>query len=401
MAPFNTLAKQSEEEYGFSVRVEKIEIFKIPPRWVFLKVYTNQPGLFGWGEPVIEGRSDTVIAAVKELADYVIGQPVSSIENIWQTLYRGGFYRGGPILMSAISGFDQALWDIKGKALNRPVYDLLGGAVRHKMKIYGWIGGDRPDNIAVAAKARVLAGFKAVKMNATAEMEWIDSAQKVDETIARTAAVREAVGPETGIALDFHGRVHRGMAKVLVRELEPFKLLFIEEPVLPENNDVLSILQGLTSTPIATGERMFSRWDFKKLFCENCVDIIQPDLSHAGGISEVRKIAAMAEAFDVALAPHCPLGPIAFASALQVDFHAINAFIQESSIGIHYNEKIDLLDYVQNAADFEIKDGYIDLLPGPGLGVVINEQLVRELSATAHDWKNPLWYNRDGSIAEW
>ncbi len=401
MAHFNTSAKQPEGEYGFSVRVEKIEIFKIPPRWIFLKVYTNQPGLFGWGEPVIEGRSDTVIAAVKELAAYVIGQPVSSIENIWQTLYRGGFYRGGPILMSAISGFDQALWDIKGKALNRPVYDLLGGSVRDKMKIYGWIGGDRPDNIAAAAKARVLAGFKAVKMNATAEMEWIDSAQKVDETIARTAAVREAVGPEIGIALDFHGRVHRGMAKVLVRELEPFKLLFIEEPVLPENNEVLAILQALTSTPIATGERMFSRWDFKKLFCDNCVDIIQPDLSHAGGISEVRKIAAMAEAFDVALAPHCPLGPIAFASALQVDFHAINAFIQESSIGIHYNEKIDLLDYVQNVADFEIKDGYIGLLPGPGLGVVINEELVRELSAVGHDWKNPLWYNQDGSLAEW
>jgi galactonate dehydratase len=397
----STLATQPDEGDGFSVRVEKIEIFKIPPRWVFLKVYTNQPGLFGWGEPVIEGRSDTVIAAVKELAEYVIGQPVSSIENIWQTLYRGGFYRGGPVLMSAISGFDQALWDIKGKALGRPVYDLLGGSVRNKMKIYGWIGGDRPDNIAAAAEARVLAGFKAVKMNATAEMEWIDSARKVDETIARTAAVREMVGPDIGIALDFHGRVHRGMAKILVRELEPFRLMFIEEPVLPENNEILPLLQTLTSTPIATGERMFSRWDFKRLFMDNCIDIIQPDLSHAGGISEVRRIAAMAESFDIALAPHCPLGPIAFASALQIDFHAINAFIQESSIGIHYNEKIDLLDYLRNPGDFEIKDGYIDLLPRPGLGVDIDEDLVRELSLTANDWKNPLWYNPDGSIAEW
>ncbi|MDR3715074.1 MAG: galactonate dehydratase [Puia sp.] len=394
-------AGESDREYGFPVRVEKIEIFKLPPRWVFLKVYTNQPGLFGWGEPVIEGRSDTVIAAVKELASYVIGQPVSSVEGIWQTLYRGGFYRGGPILMSAISGFDQALWDIKGKALDRPVYDLLGGAVRDKMKIYGWIGGDRPDHTAAAAKARVLAGFKAVKMNATAEMEWIDSASKVDEAIARTAAVREAVGPGIGIALDFHGRVHRGMAKVLARELEPFKLLFIEEPVLPENNEVLSVIQSLTSTPIATGERMFSRWDFKRLFCDGSVDIIQPDLSHAGGISEVRKIAAMAEAFDVALAPHCPLGPIALASALQVDFHAINAFIQESSIGIHYNEKIDLLDYLVNPEDFEIRDGYIDLLPRPGLGVEINESMVRELNALDHDWKNPLWHNPDGAITEW
>ena len=388
-------------QYGFDIKVEKIEVFKLPPRWVFLKVYTNQPGLFGWGEPVIEGRSDTVIAAVREFAQYVIGQPVSAIENIWQTLYRGGFYRGGPVFMSAISGFDQALWDIKGKALNVPVYDLLGGAVRNKMKVYGWIGGDRPDNIAEAAKARVNAGFRAVKMNATAEMEWIDSAGKIDEAVSRTAAVRDAVGTDIGIGVDFHGRVHRGMAKVLARELEPFKLMFIEEPVLPENNEVLKIIQSLTATPIATGERMFSRWDFKKLFCDNCIDIIQPDLSHAGGISEVKKIATMAEAFDVAVAPHCPLGPVSFASALQLDFNVINAFIQESSMGIHYNEKIDLLDYLENAEDFEIKGGYIDLLPKPGLGVEINEIMVRELSKDNHDWKNPVWHNKDGSIAEW
>lgn len=388
-------------QYGFTIKVEKIELFKLPPRWVFLKIYTNQPGLVGWGEPVIEGRSDTVIAAVKELSTYIIDQPVDSIENIWQTLYRGGFYRGGPILMSAISGIDQALWDIKGKALNRPVHDLLGGAVRHKMKVYGWIGGDKPDNIAEAAKKRTDAGFKAVKMNATAEMEWIDSPQKVDDTVKRAAAVRNQVGSEIGIGIDFHGRVHKGMAKVLAKELEPFKLMFIEEPVLAENNEALAAIQSLVSTPIATGERMFSRWDFKKIFQDGTVDIIQPDVSHAGGITEVKKIATMAEAYDVALAPHCPLGPISFASALQIDFNVINAFIQESSIGIHYNEKVDLLDYLSNPEDFEIKEGYIDLLKKPGLGVEINEALVKELSKQEHDWKNPLWYNADGSLTEW
>ncbi|MBX2924616.1 MAG: galactonate dehydratase [Chitinophagaceae bacterium] len=381
--------------------VEKIELFKLPPRWVFLKIYTNQPGLVGWGEPVIEGRSDTVMAAVKELSSYIIGQPVDNIENIWQTLYRGGFYRGGPILMSAISGIDQALWDIKGKALNRPVYDLLGGAVRNKMKIYGWIGGDKPSNIAEAARKRLDAGFTAVKMNGTAEMEWIDTPQKIQEAVNRAAAVRAEVGPEVGIGIDFHGRVHKGMAKVLAKELEPFKLMFIEEPVLAENNEALKAIQSLVSTPIATGERMFSRWDFKQIFMDGTVDIIQPDLSHAGGITEVKKIAAMAEAYDVALAPHCPLGPISFASALQIDFNAINAFIQESSIGIHYNEGADLLDYLTNAEDFQIKDGYIALLQKPGLGAEINEELVKELSRNPPDWKNPLWYNADGSVTEW
>ncbi len=397
----DTAAYRQAAQPGFTIRVEKIELFKVPPRWVFLKVYTNQPGLFGWGEPVIEGRSDSVIAAVKELSAYVIGQPASSIEHIWQLLYRGGFYRGGPILMSAISGFDQALWDIKGKALNLPVYDLMGGPVRDRMKVYGWIGGDRPENMAEAARQRVKAGFQAVKMNATADMAWIDSPDKIAEAVARAAAVREAVGPSVGIALDFHGRLHRGMAKVLARALEPMSLMFIEEPVLPENNEILPVIQSLTSTPIATGERMYSRWDFKRLLCANCVDIVQPDISHAGGISEVRRIAAMAEAFDVALAPHCPLGPIAFAAALQVDFNAINAFIQESSIGIHYNEQADLLDYLGNPGDFDIRDGYIAINERPGLGVEINEELVREMSAAPNDWKNPLWYNADGSLAEW
>lgn len=388
-------------ESGLKIVIEKIELFKLPPRWVFLKVYTNQPGLFGWGEPVIEGRSDTVIAAVKELSTYIIGQPVDNIENIWQTLYRGGFYRGGPILMSAISGIDQALWDIKGKALNRPVYDLLGGAVRNKMKIYGWIGGDKPSNIAEAARKRLDAGFTAVKMNGTAEMEWIDTPHKIQEAVDRAAAVRAEVGPEVGIGIDFHGRVHKGMAKVLAKELEPFKLMFIEEPVLAENNEALKAIQALVSTPIATGERMFSRWDFKQIFMQGTVDIIQPDLSHAGGITEVKKIATMAEAYDVALAPHCPLGPVSFAAALQIDFNVINAFIQESSIGIHYNEGADLLDYINNAEDFQIKEGYISLLQKPGLGIDINEDLVKELSKRAPDWKNPLWYNADGSVTEW
>lgn len=380
--------------------IARVELFKVPPRWLFLKITLNN-GLSGWGEPVVEGRADTVKAAVEELTSYLVGQDARRIEDIWQVLYRGGFYRGGPVLMSAISGVDQALWDIRGKSLGVPVYELLGGAVRDRMKIYSWIGGDRPENVAEAARARVAAGFKAVKMNASSDMEWIDTPKKVDEIIERAALVREAVGNEIGIGLDFHGRIHRGMAKAIMKELEPVKPMFIEEPVLSENNESLKVLQQMTSAPIATGERMFSRWDFKRLFEDRSVDIVQPDLSHAGGISEVRRIAAMAEAYDVAIAPHCPLGPISFAAALHLDFVSINAFIQETSMGIHYNGEIDLIDYVRNPEALKVEDGYIGLLQKPGLGLDIDEEKVIEMAKTGHSWKNPVWRNADGSFAEW
>lgn len=380
--------------------IEDLELFKVPPRWIFLKL-TTRGGISGWGEPIVEGRVDTVVACVKELFTYLKGKPANLIEDIWQVLYRGGFYRGGPVLMSALSGIDQALWDIKGKSFGVPVHALLGGAVRRKMLVYGWIGGDKPEMAAGAGKAMVQAGFKAVKMNACAEMEWIDTPAKVCEVIKRITAVREAVGDEVNIGIDFHGRVHRGMAKILVRELEPCRPMFIEEPVLPENNEFLAVLQQLTSIPIATGERMYSRWDFKNIFRDGAVDIIQPDVSHAGGISEVRRIAAMAEAHDVAIAPHCPSGPVSLASALQVDFCCINAFIQESSMGIHYNEGMELQDYLLNPEVFQIEDGYIPVNDLPGLGIRIDEAKVREMSEVAHDWKNPVWRNRDGSFAEW
>ncbi|ABO67215.1 Probable galactonate dehydratase protein [Geobacillus thermodenitrificans NG80-2] len=310
------------------MKITKFETFLVPPRWLFLKISTDE-GIAGWGEPIVEGRANTVRAAVEELGDYLIGKDPLAIEDHWTVLYRGGFYRGGPVLMSAISGIDQALWDIKGKYFNAPVHQLLGGPVRHSIRVYSWIGGDRPSDVAEAAKKAKEAGFTAVKMNATEELQYIDSYKKIDETVERVAAVRQVVGKEFGIGIDFHGRVHKPMAKILAKELEPYHPLFIEEPVLPEHNEALKEIAKHTTIPIATGERMFSRWDFKTILSEGYVDMIQPDLSHAGGITEVRKIAVMAEAYDVALAPHCPLGPIALAASLQVDAVSYNAFIQE------------------------------------------------------------------------
>jgi len=382
------------------MQIRSIELFKVPPRWLFVKI-TTKDGIEGWGEPVVEGRADTVRAAVEELSEYLIGQNSNNIEDLWQVLYRGGFYRGGPILMSAISGIEQALWDIKGKRYGLPVYELLGGAVRDKMRVYAWIGGDRPDEVAEAAKAQIAAGYTAIKMNATADMEWIDSYRKVQEVADRLAALRDAVGFSLDVGIDFHGRVHKAMAKVLVQALEPYRPLFYEEPVLPENNEALLEIARHTTVPIATGERMFTRWAFKSVLASGGVDIVQPDLSHTGGIWEGRKIAAMAEAYDVAVAPHCPLGPITLAASLQLDFCTPNAFIQEQSLGIHYNQGSDILDYLADPSIFAYQNGYVPLLKGPGLGITINEEKVREMAKVGHNWRNPIWRNADGSVTEW
>ncbi|QUE75199.1 galactonate dehydratase [Stutzerimonas stutzeri] len=382
------------------MKITRLTTLVVPPRWLFLKIETDE-GITGWGEPVVEGRAHSVAAAVDELADYLVGRDPRNVEDLWTVMYRGGFYRGGPILMSAIAGIDQALWDIKGKALGVSVSDLLGGRVRERIRVYSWIGGDRPADTANAARDAVARGFSAVKMNASEELQFVDSHAKVDAVLANMAAVRDAVGKNIGIGVDFHGRVHKPMAKILIKELEPYRPMFIEEPVLSDNYEALKELAPLSCAPIALGERLYSRWDFKRILAEGYVDIIQPDTSHAGGITETRKIASMAEAYDVALALHCPLGPIALAACLQLDGVCYNAFIQEQSLGIHYNQGNDLLDYISNREVFEYQDGFVAIPNGPGLGIEINEDYVLEQARIGHRWRNPIWRHADGSVAEW
>lgn len=382
------------------MKITALTTYIVPPRWCFLKIETDE-GIVGWGEPVLEGRAASVAATVAELADYLVGKDPFLIEDHWTVMYRAGFYRGGGIHMSALAGIDQALWDIKGKAFGVPVHQLLGGKLRDRIRVYSWIGGDRPADTAAAAREVAARGFTAVKMNGTEELQFVDSHAKIDAVLARVQAIREAMGPDFGIGVDFHGRVHKPMAKVLAKELEPYRLMFIEEPVLSEHADALKDIASQISTPIALGERLYSRWDFKRILSEGLCDIIQPDPSHAGGITETRKIAAMAEAYDVALALHCPLGPIALAANLQIDAVCYNAFIQEQSLGIHYNKDNDLLDYVGDRSVFAYADGFVAIPDGPGLGVEVNEDYVKERAAVGHRWRNPVWRHADGSFAEW
>lgn len=382
------------------MKITKIRLYPVQPRWLFLAIDTDA-GITGWGEPVIEGRAATVAAAVEELSEYLLGNDPRQINDIWQTLYRGGFYRGGPILMSAIAGIDQALWDIKGKDAGMPVYDLLGGTVRDRMKTYTWVGGDDPAEECEQIEGLLEHGWDTFKLNGTGRLKMVDSLRAIDHVVERVAKIRETFGNRIDFGLDFHGRVSVPMAKVLLKELEPFHPLFVEEPVLAEQAEQYPILCQKTSIVLAAGERMYSRFDFKRVLATGGLGIVQPDLSHAGGITECVKIAAMAEAYDVGLAPHCPLGPIALASCLAVDFVSYNAVIQEQSMGIHYNGSTEFLDYVVNKDDFRITDGYIKPLPKPGLGVEIDEEVVIEAAKAGTDWKNPIWRHDDGSISEW
>ncbi|MEO5648577.1 MAG: galactonate dehydratase [Ginsengibacter sp.] len=381
--------------------IDKIELFKVPPRWLFLKISTKS-GITGWGEPVAEGWADSVYAIVKEMEPYLLGKNAHQIEDIFQVLSKGGFYRGGILLMSAISGIEQALWDIKGKALGVPVYELMGGAVRDKMRIYAWIGGDTPENLFQQAKERIDAGFTAVKMNVAGQLEVQPNLKKIKEIKKNIGIVRETIGDENDVAIDFHGRVHKNMAKRLMKELEEFSPMFYEEPLTPEHSDSFEHLSGVTSVPLAAGERLTGRTEFKDLIYHGHLDILQPDISHVGGIMEAKKIAAWAEASDMMMALHCPLGPIAFSAALQFDFCTPNALIQETSMGIHYNKgSIDLLSYVINKEDFKVEGGFMKRSEKPGLGVEIDEYAVKEMSKVGHNWKNPIWRNVDGSFSEW
>lgn len=379
------------------MKIDRIETFYVPPRWLFVRVETDD-GADGWGEASLEGHAEAVDGAFAALRDRFIGADPFRIEDIWQVAYRGGFYRGGPVLMSALAGLEQALWDLKGKAVGLPAWEMLGGRVRDKIRAYAWIGGDRPQEIAEAASARREQGFSAVKMNATAELGWIGTPQLFDDVVDR---VKAAQGTGMDVGLDFHGRVHRPLAKQLAKALEPMGLLFIEEPILSENPEGLAQIAQLTSTPIALGERLYSRWDFKPFFESGAVDIIQPDLSHAGGLLECRKIAAMAEAYDIAVAPHCPLGPLALAACLQLAACTPNVAIQEMSLGIHYNVGHDLLEFCRDQDVLTPQDGFLGIPAGPGLGITIDEDAVREADKDRHRWRNPVWRQADGSFAEW
>ncbi|MFD6636970.1 galactonate dehydratase [Micromonospora chalcea] len=379
--------------------IARVETFLVAPRWLFVRVETVD-GIVGWGEATCEGRSETVRTAVEQLSELLVGRDALRIEDHWQVLTKASFYRGGPILASAVAGLDQALWDIAGKQFGAPVHQLLGGPVRDRIRVYGWVGGDEPAEVRDQISAAVETGLTAVKMNASGRMSPVASVAELDGVVQRVAAAREVLGDERDVAVDFHGRFSLATARRVAPLLEPYRPFFLEEPVVPENSHLIGEFVRATTTPVSTGERLYNRQEFLPVL-QAGIAVAQPDLSHAGGITEVRKIAALAEVYDVQLAPHCPLGPIALASCLQVGFATPNYLIQEQSIGIHYNLGAEVLDYCLDKTPLTFVDGYVERLTAPGLGIEIDEQAVRAADKRGHSWRSPTWRHADGSYAEW
>ncbi|WP_433428790.1 galactonate dehydratase [Nonomuraea sp. CA-141351] len=381
------------------MKITAYETFLVAPRWQFLRIDTDE-GLSGWGEPIVEGRAEAVQGAVTTLMEHLVGADPLGIEKHWQVLAKGGFYRGGPVLSSALAGIDQALWDIKGRYHDAPVHELLGGPVRDRVRMYTWVGGADPAELVDDALAKVASGFTAVKLNVSEALPPVPSAAEIRAMARRVEILRDALGDDVDIALDFHGRFSAAAARRILPLLEPLLPLFVEEPVLPEFARDMRRITDATSIPIATGERLYSRWDFRDVLPTG-IAVAQPDLSHAGGISEVRRIAAMAEAYDVVVAPHCPLGPIALAASLQIDLATPNFLIQEQSLGIEYGGGSALLDYLTDPQVFRFVDGHIERPTGPGLGIDIDEAAVRSAAEKGHTWRPPLLRRNDGSFAEW
>ena len=370
---------------GDKLKITKVEPFLVKPRWLFLKIHTNA-GITGLGEPIVEGRAKTVATAIEELAPYLIGKDPRPVAHHWQAMYRHAFYRGGPILTSAISGVDQALWDIKGKALGVPVYELLGGPTRARARVYAHAG------TVERMKQRKAEGFTAFKTGPFKERpaRIVENKAFIDKAAKRFAELREAVGDDCDIGIDFHGAISPQTARTLIKALEPYQPMFIEEPINCQEVDAMAEIARGTHLPIATGERIFTKWGFREILEKKAASILQPDLCHAGGITECRLIAGMAEAFYAVIAPHNPLGPISLAAGLQLAASIPNFLCQEQvSLGAGYIKQ-----------PFQVRDGYIDIPTGPGLGIELDDQAMAD--KLDHDWRNRETYDvDDGSVVDW
>jgi galactonate dehydratase len=392
--PYDRRSRRSNNEHSVNslvhprekLTITKLETMLVAPRWLFLKVHTDS-GIVGWGEPIVEGRAKTCAEAVLELASYLVGQDPRNIVHHWQAMYRHAFYRGGPVLTSVISGIDQALWDIKGKALGVPVYELLGGPTRSRVRVYAHVGND-PERV----KQRMSEGFTAFKTGVLGATRSgiVASPSFIGRAAESFAALREAGGDDAQIGIDFHGAISPQNAKLLIKALEPYQPMFVEEPVQCQNVDVMAEIARGTHLPIATGERIFTKWGFREILEKGAASILQPDLCHAGGITEVRLIAGMAEAYYAAIAPHNPLGPISLAAGLQMAASIPNFLCQEQvNLGEGYLK-----------TPFVVKDGHVDVPTGPGLGIEIDEAALAD--KIGHDWENQQSYDpNDGSVVDW
>lgn len=338
--------------------------------FVFVKVYTDS-GIDGVGEATLEYKEKALLGAVEHIREYLIGENPLDVEKHWHNIYRDAYWRGGPVLMSALSAVDMALWDILGKHLNVPVYQLLGGRCNDKVRIYvnGWFAGAKtPSEFAEKAKAAVKRGVTAMKWDPFGKNYMTISNKDLNTALECVGAVRDVVGDEVDLLIEGHGRFNIPTGIKIAQELAQFKPMFFEEPVPPDNLDALKAVRDKSPVAVSAGERLYTRWDYKEMFEKQCADYIQPDISHAGGIMELKKLAAEAEYRYLGFAPHNPSGPVANAATLNIAACCPNFSILE----IMYSD-VDYRKDITNES-LEYKDGYITIPDKPGLGIEINEE---------------------------
>ncbi len=361
-----------------SLKVTKIESFVLKNSWVFVKIHTDA-GITGWGE-MLKDDAKACAAGALEVGDYLIGKDPRPVLHHWQAIHRGAFYRGGPIKSAISSGIDQALWDIAGKCYGVPAFKLLGGPTRDRAYVYGV-----PDK---------KTGVKAMKVGPKAARQafkYAEGAKFVGEVVERFAALREKMGWDVDIGIDFHGAVQPTTASVLIKELEPYKPWFYEEIVQALNVDVMADLAKKTHIPIATGERVFLKWGFREILEKGAAMILQPDVNYAGGITELKVIAGMAEAYYAPLAPHNPNGPCSLAASLQIAACIPNFMVQERGDREH-----DLLAKPLPA----VKDGFRPIPQGPGLGIEIDQNRIDDEIGEPREYL-PQYDPDDGSVRDW
>jgi len=380
------------------VKIAKIEQFFPRQRMRLVKITTDN-GLVGWGETTLEGKPKSTMGAVEELADYLIGKDPLRIEHHWQHIYRSAFFRGGNVLMSALSGLDQALWDISGKHYGVPVYKLLGGAVRDRVRVYAhWGIRDLSDEGKAKAKERLdwlvkKGGYTAFKSGPAGKWRAHEPPAVIDHFVQCAYLMREWVGPEVELAFDFHGKMTPALAIEVCHELKGMRPMFVEEPVPQDNIDALKLVSDHVPFPIATGERLLSRWEFRHVLEKQAAAYIQPDGSHAGGISELKRIANMAEVYYIHIMPHCAIGPVALSACLHVDAVVPNFLIQES-VGPDF-----ITGIVQE--EWPVVNGFIELPTKPGLGFEINEAEAAKTVTYREELGGEHFYDSDGSVADW
>lgn len=381
------------------MKITAVDTFVLNNRRALVKISTDE-GVVGWGEPVLENWVRPTISAVERMAEYLIGENPLQITRLWQVLARGGFYRGGSVLSSAVAGIDQALWDIKGRWHGVPVHELLGGPCRDSVRIYSHANTSGRVGDLDRARELVATGMTMLKVAPDGPQSFIGTKRSIEQFVHDLTTLRDTVGDDVDIAIDLHGRFSIPNSIRLLRHIEPVLPVFVEEPLRPEHSELIGQIVRSTSVPIATGERLYSRYEFRPV-CEAGIAVAQPDLSHAGGITECFRIATQAEIYDVQIAPHCPLGPLALAACLQVDFAVPNFLVQEQILMDHNPRPADL-DILLNPEALQVKDGHITRLTGPGLGLNINEDAVRARVAEGPlDPGSPVWAHADGSFAEW